>query len=466
MWSLASRRWLPVWGLALVAVIACRGPAGPTTAVTSGTSTTAAPTITPTASGPPPLNVTDCRTPPVTFGLLCQVVGLVSGEHLSPPSDDLMAAGAAAAIATTDLPAAAAPRGTITCAVPGPAYRQVCDAVGERLAIDPADIGEMIEAAVGGVLEAVGDPYTQYLPPGLVGAIGEDGIIPGTGLVITARTVAGSPCVRVQPACPLTVEAVVASGPADQAGLRRGDTIEAVDGSTVEGQTVLEIAARLAGEEGSRVAVTARRDGRTLSLDMYRQAAEGGEVTAALAGSTGYLRVPVFALDTHLAVHQALTELIAAGARSLILDLRDNPGGVLFSVSIIGSEFVGDGLLYRTRSADEQLDFPAVPGGVALRLPLTVLVNRSSASAAEVLAAALAERGRAVVVGRPTFGKNLVQRPFELRNGGVLRVSTQEWTTPRGATVAGEGWRPDVIADLPDGTDITSLVAAVERLTG
>jgi carboxyl-terminal processing protease len=122
--------------------------------------------------------------------------------------------------------------------------------------------------------------------------------------------------------------------------------------------------------------------------------------------------------------------------------------------------------LYRTQERAGDFDYPAVEGGIATRLPLILLVNENSASAAEILAASLQERGRALVVGSPTFGKNLVQGSFELRNGGLIRLTVATWTTPNGASVAGTGVVPDVALTLDPDASIASVVEAVLSALG
>ncbi|MGH8927118.1 MAG: S41 family peptidase, partial [Acidimicrobiia bacterium] len=124
------------------------------------------------------------------------------------------------------------------------------------------------------------------------------------------------------------------------------------------------------------------------------------------------------------------------------------------------------GLLYRTQSPTENLDFPAVDGGIATRLPVITIVNESSASAAEILAAVLKERGRSVIVGTPTYGKHLVQVPFDLHNGGMLRVSISRWVTPDGASVEGIGVTPNITLDLAPDLAVPELVEAVVAAAG
>jgi carboxyl-terminal processing protease len=234
----------------------------------------------------------------------------------------------------------------------------------------------------------------------------------------------------------------------------------------VSGLPVIEVAGMMSGDAGSSLALEIARDGAVLMMELIRADALVAPITSEMVGSTGYLRLPEFGIDTHVFFHLALQSLIEAGATRLVLDLRDNPGGFLFSVSLIGSEFFSNGLLYRTAGPLESLDYPAVEGGIAQSIPTITLVNGSSASAAEILAAVLQERDRSVIVGLPTFGKNLVQVPFELHNGGELRVTISRWTTPAGASVEGTGVLPDVQLDLGPDLSVPELVDAALAAAG
>ena len=281
-------------------------------------------------------------------------------------------------------------------------------------------------------------------------------------MVIAALSAAGSPCIRVAPSCPLQVVTVLPDSPAEEAGIRSGAVITAIDGEPVEGLGTVEAAGLLAGEDGTTAVLTIDASEVTLT----RTDAEAIPMSGEIVGSTAYLRLPEFGFATHLELHAWLTGFNEAGVDRLILDLRDNPGGFLFSASIVGSEFVPSGVLYRTQEREGNFDYPAVEGGIATRVPLILLVNENSASAAEILAASLQERGRAVVVGTPTFGKNLVQSSFELRNGGLLRLTIATWTTADGASVAGTGVVPDVALTVDPTADVASVVDAVLSALG
>jgi carboxyl-terminal processing protease len=455
--------------LPFLLVAACAAPATSTTPppppsiATTGPVTTGLATTTLPGLG---LVTTGCSAPPVTFSLLCEVVDLIDRHHLSPPDHASLAAAATSGVSIFSSSTPAERPASLTCAVPSPDFGGLCEAISNRLVEDPVEIGPLVEVVVEQMLQQVLDPYSTYVPPELSGSLSENGVISSAGVVVEARDAAGSTCVLISATCPLVVEVVIAGGAGESAGLLASDEVVSVDGHQVSDRTVSEVAAQLAGAGEEGIAIVVLREGLEVALTLRPPTEAALPVTGQAVGSTGYLRLAEFGFETHLLFHYSLLGLIEGGASRLILDLRDNPGGFLFSVSLIGSEFISEGLLYKTTSPHESLDYPAVEGGIATRIPVIVLVNGSSASSAEILASALQERGRATVVGTPTFGKNLVQESFELRNGGILRLTTAEWTTPGGASVAEGGLKPDVDLELANDLAIEDLVDTVIAVAG
>jgi carboxyl-terminal processing protease len=454
----------------LLLLAACAAPATTPTTPSAAPSTVTSPVNTDPAGSTTIADLevvtTGCSAPPVTFSVLCEVVDLIDRHHLAPPDHASLAAAATSGVPIFSSPEPAARPESLTCAMPSPDFESLCDAIADRLIEDPVELGPLIEVVVEQMLQQVLDPYSTYVPPELSGSLSENGVISSAGVVVEARDAAGSACVLISETCPLVVEVVIAGGAGEAAGLLAGDEVVSVGSHEVSDRTVSEVAAELAGAGEEGIAMVVLREGLEVDLTLKPPAQAVSPVTAQAVGSTGYLRLAEFGFETHLIFHYSLLGLIEGGANRLILDLRDNPGGFLFSVSLIGSEFISEGLLYRTTSPHESLDYPAVEGGIATRIPVIVLVNGSSASSAEILAAALQERGRARVAGTPTFGKNLVQESFELRNRGILRLTTAEWTTPGGASVAEGGLQPDVGLELANDLAIEDLVATVIAAAG
>jgi hypothetical protein len=268
--------------------------AGGLTSCPSASSTTVVPTVptlaTTTTTAPirdVELTMAGCSAPPVTFALLCEVVDLLRSYHVEPPDDLALAVAATAGIrdfhSTETEPL---PRG-ITCAVPGPDFASFCQEVEERMEADLVPLAPMVESAVAQMLVDTVDPYTMYIPPELSGAVGEDGIIPGLGMVTGALNAVGSPCVRIAVACPLQVVTVLGDGPADAAGLLKGDVIEAVDGEELNGRTVIEAAGMMSGEAGTELELDISREGTRRTVQLVRADATALPISAEMVGTTG-----------------------------------------------------------------------------------------------------------------------------------------------------------------------------------
>lgn len=453
------RRLLPLW---LVVVLACgsgstgeTSPTGTAAPTSGGSTSTTAPTT--TAPPPPPqpveFTVTDCDTPPVTFALLCDVYTLLAQHHAEAPLDpEALAAGAALGVDSYEPEGDSEPPTSFVCAIPHSAFESSCELVSERLRSPGADIGAMLDQAVASMIDLSLDPFTYYIPPELSGALTEDGIIVSVGLLLTIEDAAGSVCTIVSGACELKVVLAQADGPAATAGLVAGDVVRAIDGEAVDGKTLVEVATLLDGPDGSEVTVDVETDGSVETIVMERRPPPVPELTAVEpVPGVGYLRLPDFGADIPEFVHETLTGW-DDGVEMVILDLRDNPGGYVDVATLVASEFLDDGLVFRSESPQGNLDYPVQEGGLATDgPPLAVLVNRGSASASEIVAAVLQERDRATIVGEPTFGKHSVQIGFPLRNDGELRVTVAHWVTPDGASVAIDGVIPDVDAEIsPD----------------
>lgn len=423
------------------------------------TTITAPSTTVPVTTLPPPLELTmqNCGAPTIDFSVLCEAVDLIETESIHQIGRSEMSAVATQAVRDFVVETGVErPRGLI-CAAPGEEFVPFCEALADQVEAESPPVADVVDAAVTAILSALPDPYNSYIPPELLGSIGDDGIVPGVGMVVNAINNAGSHCVRVAPSCPLRVVTVIPGSPAELAGVTDRAQITAIDGSQVEGKSVAEVASLLAGEPGTDVTVTIEG----MDLVLTRGVDEVVPLTGELVGSTGYVRLPEFGFDSHILLHGYLQAFNAAGADRLVMDLRDNPGGYLFSASLVGSEFVGSGILYRTQERVGDFEFPAVEGGIGTGLPLILLVNENSASAAEILAAGLQERGRATVVGTRTFGKNFIQVPFETRAGGSIRLTVGTWTTPNGASVAETGVTPDISLTIDQPLSVPDLVAAV-----
>src|SRR5690606_16185648 len=236
---------------------------------------------------------------------------------------------------------------------------------------------------------------------------------------------------------------------ASGAGLQRGDVFLEVDGIDVREFTTSEVADVVRGPKGTTVTLTMSRpgEGEPLVFEIQRDTIEIIDVSSTmLPEGVGYLNLSSFGNQRlHEQMVEHLDQLVAAGATSLILDLRDNSGGLLTQAILIADEFLsqGDIVFQRARGVTQRL---ASADPAAYDLPMVVLVNENSASASEIVAGALQENDRAVVVGEQTFGKGVAQSVMSLSDGGQLRYVSFEWLTPDRRSIADEGVAPDVFA--------------------
>jgi carboxyl-terminal processing protease len=247
----------------------------------------------------------------------------------------------------------------------------------------------------------------------------------------------------------LRILRTLAASPAQQAGLQPQDLIVSVDGQSLAGRDLNSATGLITGPDGTQATLTVLRDGFAPAvIPITRQRLEARSVSEArmLNGETGYVRLDSFEATSAQEVQQALQSLANQGMRNLVFDLRGNPGGLLTTSIEIGRLFVRDGIVVSTRGRTAE-DNTSEPGadGATWNLPLAILVDSESASASEILAAAIQENNRGVIVGMPTYGKGTVQTLFPLKTAGVsLRLTTAKFYSPRGRAMAGEGVQPDI----------------------
>lgn len=402
---------------------------------------------------------TSCDTPPDTFALLCEVHDLVRTSHVEPPTDAELAAAAAEAVEPGD--------GVdgLVCALPSEDFRVLCDAFARGGSADSAAVENAVDAMVTGAL----DPYSAYRNA-LEQEIQSDeldGEVEGVGALVTATdTSSDDPedrtCTILSDTCRVLFVSILPDTPAERAGLEEGDLVVSVDGEDVRGLTLDEVVDRVRGPAGTEVTLTVERDGEEVTVTPVREAIELTVVEHEVMGDTGYLRLLIFTSNADELFREALRELVDAGVERIVLDLRDNPGGALDAAVTIASEFLADGVVLRTEAPDETRPYPVESGGLAVDGPeLVVVVDRGSASASEVVAGALQDAGRAVLVGEDTFGKNTVQQTFTLDDGGALKLTIARWVTPAGRDFGEVGIAPDVELELPADLERDEVVERV-----
>lgn len=334
------------------------------------------------------------------------------------------------------------------------------DTITERYAGGEVDRNALIQGAIRGMIGALGDPFSAYMTSeeyrrSLQGISGQ---FEGIGAEIATRATDGSAgCGTLGPDCRLVITGSVEGSPARRAGLVAGDQVLEADGVSLDGLSIDGARDRIRGPKGSIVTLTiVRGSAEPFDLAIVRDIVQSIEVESLVLGdgAVGYVRLEGFSdvaadqLTTAFAAH------IDAGRSKLILDLRGNPGGYVTAARTIASQFIGSGVLFWEQDASgEQIATEAQAGGVATDpgLRIIALIDGGTASASEIVAAALQDTGRATLVGEPSFGKGTVQQWQELSGeGGAFRLTVARWLTPEKRWIHDVGVVPDVLVTLPN----------------
>ncbi|HTV49882.1 MAG TPA: S41 family peptidase [Steroidobacteraceae bacterium] len=312
----------------------------------------------------------------------------------------------------------------------------------KRNYVDEVDDHKLLENAVRGMVSAL-DPHSAFLDNEQFEEIrlSTMGSYPGVGIEVAAE---GSAVKILRP---------ISGSPAERAGIRAGDLIARIDGSDV-GADVSGAIERMRGEAGSTVRLTVRRPatGELLDFTLQRERVAVHSVAQApLEPGYGYVRITGFSETTPQDLQRAIGELKRdnpAGLRGLVLDLRNNPGGVLEAGVAVADAFLESGVIVTAdgRTADARFRMDATPGDLIDGAPMVVLVNGGSASAAEIVAGALKDHGRAELIGHRTYGKGSVQTVMPLSRG-ALKLTTSRYFTPSGASIHEKGILPDLIIE-------------------
>ena len=446
----------------LISVVAC-GQAVDRATTSNVTPPTTTPRLATTTSEPgQPYEVQSCNAPPITFSAFCEVYALIQAWHVDRPVESSDLAGVAVRSLREYKGTDTEPRPrTLVCAVPHDDFAEFCAQLALMVHESGIAVGPAVDGAVIAMMDQGLDPYTYYVPPDQAGSFRANGLVGGVGLLLDATDAVGSKCAMITAACPLLIVFVLDDNPGDIAGLQAGDLVLEIDGETIEGAGFAATAAAIAGDETGVVEVVVERDGQSLTFNIERSELTVPTVQVSLPlRDVGYLRIPDFEDDIPGLVKDALDSLSEFDPGTIIVDLRDNPGGFVDASVDVASEFISGGLVLESFGPDEHLEYKATEGGLATTQRLIVLINRGTASAAEIVAGALRDRRGAVLVGTSTFGKDAVQIPFTLRNGGELYVAVARWATPNGLTAANGGLIPDRELELTTEMSIEEIVEA------
>lgn len=326
-------------------------------------------------------------------------------------------------------------------------FWQSWDILDDEFYYDLPSDREMVYGAIQGLTFATNDPYTFFVPPmeaefdaqqraGEFGGIGAYVSQNRSGQLVISDTFPGLP--------------------AEEAGLLPNDVILEVDGVSIEGWPLDEAVTLLRGDIGTAVTLTVYRasEDKLFSVQIVRARVELPTIDSRMYEDIAYIRLFSFNSTATAVMQHAIEELLEQTPRALILDLRGNPGGLLSQAVAVSDLFLDEGVVVKQRARDgSETVFQSSSGQLAEDIPLVVLIDGGSASASEVVAGALYDRERAVLIGQTTYGKGSVQHVHELPDGAQIHVTTALWFTPDDTPIQDRGLVPDVEVTTPDGVE-------------
>jgi len=317
--------------------------------------------------------------------------------------------------------------------------------VHEEYVDQPVDDELMMQGAIRGMMESLGDQHSTYMDPNTfqdanTGLAGEyEGI--GAWVDTTADY--------------LTIISPISGSPAEKVGMKAGDKIIKIDGEDMTGIDAELVRQKVLGPAGSTVVLTVAREGESepLEFSITREKIVINSVTGEmLDNDIGYVQIVTFGDKTTSELRAVLSDLMAQNPKGLIIDLRNNGGGYLQTSVEVASEFIGDGvILYEQYGNGERTTYNALKNGQATKIPLVVLINEGTASASEIVSGAIQDYGRGKLVGVTSYGKGSVQNWVPLSNDeGAVRVTIAKWLTPNERTINGTGLTPDYTVEITD----------------
>lgn len=314
----------------------------------------------------------------------------------------------------------------------------------DKYYVDELDFEMMQEGLYAGIVAGVQDPYTYYLSADSLSRYLEsnNGSFVGIGIELTSDE-NGNPI----------IVGVFDNNPADKAGIMAGDIIRVVNGVDVEGMVMTDITTLIKGEIGATVVITMERDGEMIDFEMILEDIVTMTVEHNMVDDEiGYIKISGFKENTYEQFAVALQELLDLGMEGLVIDLRNNLGGLVESVYKISEELLPAGVLVGTVDKNGNIE-ELVLDNKHLDIPMVVLVNGNSASASEIFAGAAKDHGVAKIVGTQTFGKGLVQGLYTLPDSSAINITIKKYSTPSGEYIHGKGITPDLVVELPEDYD-------------
>jgi carboxyl-terminal processing protease len=320
--------------------------------------------------------------------------------------------------------------------------------------VEPSRINtdNMSHTAIKGMMEALNDPYSAFLDPQMYQLFQSslEGSFQGIGAQVTLNK-------DKQP----VILAPLDNSPAEKAGIKTGDIILAVDGKSTAGLSLTEVVLMRRGPAGTTVKLTVQHEGENnpVDIEIVRAQISSSTVSSEMKGDIGYIRIREFSTNTNDEFNAALQSILAQKATGIIIDVRDNPGGIVPVVVDVASHFIKDGVvLTLVDNKGNKTPVPVNPNGAFTDLPIVVLVNEYSASGSEVLTGALKDHNRATVAGVKTFGKGSYDINIPLKDGSDIYLTVGRWLRPNGQLIEGKGIEPDYVLTVTGDEEIQWVV--------
>lgn len=318
----------------------------------------------------------------------------------------------------------------------------------DKYYMEEVDAEELEEGMYYGLVASLGDIYTTYYTAEQYESVLESnsGEYCGIGVVIRQDSTTGA----------IIVQQVYSKSPANEAGIQEGDIIYSVNGESIEGITSDELVTMIVGKEDSKFNMAVKRDGEIIEFELVRRQIEKDIVTYRMEkDNTGYIKIEEFDEVTASQVKSAIVDLQSRGMEKLVIDLRDNPGGMLTSVKEVAGMFLPEDklFLYSETKEGEREDFYTSGTPILEDMPMCVLINENSASAAEAFSGAMKCYERAEIVGTTSFGKGIMQSIFKLKDGSALKITVGKYYLPDGSNIHKTGITPDYEVEDDDTTE-------------
>lgn len=320
---------------------------------------------------------------------------------------------------------------------------------------DEIDENELEQGAIEGYVAGLGDEYTEYIPSSEMKEYTENitGNFVGIGIYMVKDEESGR----------VVVYYPIPNSPAEKIGIKAGDMIISVDGKEYFSSDFENISKFIKGEEGTKVKIEVEREGEKLNFEITREKINTNPITTKnLDGNIGYLKLPSFDENTSKDFEDKVKELQSNGAQKLIIDLRNNGGGIVDEATKISDMLLEKGkTIISTKDNKDNSKETKSKEDATFTMPVVVIVNENSASASEILVCSLKDNGRAKIVGTKTFGKGIIQTLLSLSDGSGLKITTEEYYTPKGESIHKVGIEPDEKTELPK--TVKSIYAVKEE---